>query len=142
QPYTHLSEILSRRHPFLASEQDEAVQEEGPGVVMMDVASGIAYGAKIEGRAALDIKAADAGEIEAVLLGVAAAAPDASCLEDVVECEDIPEVEAAVMVAASDKLHEPAVVNRVVAIRVEEMTELAKADSAILVNVHGLEEFV
>ncbi|PON40290.1 hypothetical protein PanWU01x14_298590 [Parasponia andersonii] len=140
-----MSEILSRRHPLLASEQDEAVQEEGPGVVMMDVACGIAYGAEIKGRTAVDIKAPDAGEIEAVLLCVAAAAPDASGLEDVVECEDIPEVEAAVVVAvvvaASAKLLEPATVNPVIAIRVEEMTELVKADSAILVNVHGSEEF-
>ena len=98
-------------------------------------------GAEIKGRAIAVVKALDAGEIEAIQLGVAGTAKDAPGLEDVVESEKFREVEVAIPVGVKGK--EPVMVVKypVVAVPVEEMSELGIADSAILVPVHGLEKF-
>ena len=99
---------------------------------MLEIAVGIAIGAEIEGVAG--VEAPDTSEVKAVELDAALGAKDASGLEDVVQGQEFPEVETAVVVGV--EVEEPVAVDPVVAIPVKEPRKLLHADSAVLIPVH------
>ena len=97
----------------------------------------VALGAEIVGALAA-VEALDAGEVEPREQRVAGFAPHGACLDDVVERHDLPEVEEAIVVCV--QLREHARVDPRVAAPLEEGGELAEADPAVAVRVHGTEE--